>query len=67
MTTENSNLKTVTLVGEQYVTALKALHFINSFLELVDDSGLNIPSDCINPLLQFVALDLRNSLQLLDD
>jgi hypothetical protein len=64
MTTKNSNTKqTVTLTAEQYAKALSASHFLCSLVDLIDDSGLDLPIDSFTPLLINVSLDIRNLLR----
>lgn len=67
MTTENSNLKTVTLTAEQYAKALYCSHFLCNLFDLIDDSGLNLSSHTFTPLATIVALDLRNILREVDN
>lgn len=63
MTIENSTTKTFTLTAEQYANVLLASNFLCSFVDLIDDSGLDIPTDLITPILANVSIDLRNLLR----
>jgi len=66
MAKENFTSQTVILTSEQYAKVLYCSHFISNLIDLVDNSGLDLPCISITPLLAHVALDLQDVFQKCD-